>query len=49
MDRVNASDENGKIKTFWCKMRKNKPLDKSCKTEQTSGTKMEFYIFLSNN
>ncbi|MFS7981969.1 hypothetical protein Hanom_Chr10g00957241 [Helianthus anomalus] len=24
-------------------MRKNKPLDKSCKTGQTSGTKMAFY------
>ncbi|MFS7989122.1 hypothetical protein Hanom_Chr11g01043001 [Helianthus anomalus] len=24
-------------------MRKNKPLDESCKTDQTSGTKMAFY------
>ncbi|MFS7989543.1 hypothetical protein Hanom_Chr11g01048171 [Helianthus anomalus] len=29
--------------TFWIHMRKNKPLDESRKTSQTSGTKMTFY------
>ncbi|KAJ0858961.1 hypothetical protein HanRHA438_Chr13g0607051 [Helianthus annuus] len=28
---------------FWTQMRKNKPLDESRKTGQTSRTKMEFY------
>ncbi|MFS8014023.1 hypothetical protein Hanom_Chr15g01339801 [Helianthus anomalus] len=44
MDEVNESDENGKIQTFWVQMRKNKPLTKSRKSSQTSGTKkMAFY------
>ncbi|MFS7982558.1 hypothetical protein Hanom_Chr10g00964301 [Helianthus anomalus] len=32
-----------RFQTFWIQMRKNKPLDKSRKTGQTSGTKMTFY------
>ncbi|MFS7906073.1 hypothetical protein Hanom_Chr01g00055071 [Helianthus anomalus] len=31
------------FQTFWIQMRKNKPLDESRKTGQTSGTKMTFY------
>ncbi|MFS8021632.1 hypothetical protein Hanom_Chr16g01429701 [Helianthus anomalus] len=31
------------FQTFWIHMRKNKPLDESRKTGQTSGTKMAFY------
>ncbi|MFS7931498.1 hypothetical protein Hanom_Chr04g00356681 [Helianthus anomalus] len=34
-----------KIQTFWIHMRKNKPLDESRKTDQTSGTKMVFLLF----
>ncbi|MFS7933100.1 hypothetical protein Hanom_Chr04g00375801 [Helianthus anomalus] len=43
MDGVNEPDENGKNSNFWIQMRKNKPLDESCKTSQTSRTKMTFY------
>ncbi|MFS7959522.1 hypothetical protein Hanom_Chr08g00692091 [Helianthus anomalus] len=32
-----------RFQTFWIQMRKNKPLDVSHKTDQTSGTKMAFY------
>ncbi|MFS7901853.1 hypothetical protein Hanom_Chr01g00004471 [Helianthus anomalus] len=32
-----------KFQTFWIQMRKNKPLDESRKTGQTSRTKMTFY------
>ncbi|MFS8029241.1 hypothetical protein Hanom_Chr16g01520051 [Helianthus anomalus] len=32
-----------RFQTFWIQMRKNKPLDESHKTSQTSGTKMTFY------
>ncbi|MFS7890291.1 hypothetical protein Hanom_Chr15g01350971 [Helianthus anomalus] len=32
-----------RFQTFWIKIRKNKPLDESRKTGQTSGTKMTFY------
>ncbi|MFS8026777.1 hypothetical protein Hanom_Chr16g01490691 [Helianthus anomalus] len=32
-----------RFQTFWIQMRKNKPLDGSRKTDQTSGTKMAFY------
>ncbi|MFS7984454.1 hypothetical protein Hanom_Chr11g00986631 [Helianthus anomalus] len=32
-----------RFQTFWIKMQKNKPLDESRKTSQTSGTKMAFY------
>ncbi|MFS8009660.1 hypothetical protein Hanom_Chr14g01287561 [Helianthus anomalus] len=35
-----------RFQTFWIQMRKNKPLDKSRKSNQISGTKMAFY---SNN
>ncbi|MFS7922281.1 hypothetical protein Hanom_Chr03g00247251 [Helianthus anomalus] len=33
----------GRFQTFWIQMWKNKPLDESRKTDQTSGTKMGFY------
>ncbi|MFS8014976.1 hypothetical protein Hanom_Chr15g01350991 [Helianthus anomalus] len=32
-----------RFQTFWIQMRKNKPLDESRKSGQTSGTKMTFY------
>ncbi|MFS7960921.1 hypothetical protein Hanom_Chr08g00708691 [Helianthus anomalus] len=32
-----------RFQTFWMQMRKNKPLDESCKTGQTLWTKMTFY------
>ncbi|MFS7951055.1 hypothetical protein Hanom_Chr07g00590451 [Helianthus anomalus] len=32
-----------RFQTFWIQMRKNKPLDRSPKTDQTSGTKIAFY------
>ncbi|MFS7973169.1 hypothetical protein Hanom_Chr09g00853431 [Helianthus anomalus] len=32
-----------RFQTFWIQMQKNKPLDESRKTGQTSGTKMAFY------
>ncbi|KAJ0815509.1 hypothetical protein HanPSC8_Chr17g0798361 [Helianthus annuus] len=35
------------FQTFWILIRKNKPLDESCKSGQTSGTKMAFYFFYS--
>ncbi|MFS7916124.1 hypothetical protein Hanom_Chr02g00173441 [Helianthus anomalus] len=35
-----------RFQTFWIQMRKNKPLDESCKTSQISGTKMTFYSFI---
>ncbi|MFS7963793.1 hypothetical protein Hanom_Chr08g00742511 [Helianthus anomalus] len=31
-----------RFQTFWIQMRKNKPLDESRKSSQTSGTKMAF-------
>ncbi|MFS7974944.1 hypothetical protein Hanom_Chr10g00874721 [Helianthus anomalus] len=31
-----------RFQTFWIQMRKNKPLNRSCKTSQTSGTKLHF-------
>ncbi|MFS7943500.1 hypothetical protein Hanom_Chr06g00500981 [Helianthus anomalus] len=34
-----------RFQTFWIQMRKNKPLNESRKTGQTSGTKMAFYSF----
>ncbi|MFS7901671.1 hypothetical protein Hanom_Chr01g00002381 [Helianthus anomalus] len=43
MDGVNKLDEIARFQTFWTQMRKNKPLDESRKTDQTSGTKMAFY------
>ncbi|MFS7916353.1 hypothetical protein Hanom_Chr02g00176121 [Helianthus anomalus] len=36
-----------RIQTFWIQMRKNKPLDESRKSSQTSGTKMAFYLRLN--
>ncbi|MFS8029795.1 hypothetical protein Hanom_Chr17g01526531 [Helianthus anomalus] len=35
-----------RFQTLWIQMRKNKPLKKSRKTGQTSGTKMAFYSLL---
>ncbi|MFS7917267.1 hypothetical protein Hanom_Chr03g00187031 [Helianthus anomalus] len=32
-----------RFQNFWIQMRKNKPLDKSRKSSQTSGRKMAFY------
>ncbi|MFS7992372.1 hypothetical protein Hanom_Chr12g01081481 [Helianthus anomalus] len=32
-----------RFQTCWIHMPKNKPLDESCETGQTTGTKMEFY------
>ncbi|KAJ0848541.1 hypothetical protein HanPSC8_Chr13g0558711 [Helianthus annuus] len=45
MNEVNEPDENGKISNLLNPdvMRKNKPFDESCKTGQTSRTKMAFY------
>ncbi|MFS8007620.1 hypothetical protein Hanom_Chr14g01263201 [Helianthus anomalus] len=34
-----------RFQTFWIQMRKNKPLDGSYKTDQTSGMKRAFYSF----
>ncbi|MFS7969877.1 hypothetical protein Hanom_Chr09g00814281 [Helianthus anomalus] len=34
-----------RFQTFWIQMQKNKPLDESHKTGQTSGTKLAFYSF----
>ncbi|MFS7940506.1 hypothetical protein Hanom_Chr05g00465241 [Helianthus anomalus] len=31
-----------RFQTFWIQMRKNKPLDESCKIDQTLRTKMAF-------
>ncbi|MFS7916921.1 hypothetical protein Hanom_Chr03g00183021 [Helianthus anomalus] len=42
-----------RFQTFKIQMRKNKPLDKSCKSSQTSGTKMAFnskgYLLLTHS
>ncbi|MFS7991761.1 hypothetical protein Hanom_Chr12g01074391 [Helianthus anomalus] len=38
-----------RFQTFWIQMRKNKPLDESHKTGQTSGTKMAFYSSRKEN
>ncbi|MFS7928600.1 hypothetical protein Hanom_Chr04g00322681 [Helianthus anomalus] len=43
MDGVNEPNENGKISNLLDPDAKNKPLDESRKTGQTSGTKMTFY------
>ncbi|MFS7952896.1 hypothetical protein Hanom_Chr07g00612271 [Helianthus anomalus] len=37
-----------RFQTLWIQMRKNKPLDESRKTGQTSGTKMTFYSNSNN-
>ncbi|MFS8029982.1 hypothetical protein Hanom_Chr17g01528731 [Helianthus anomalus] len=49
MDGVNQPDENGKTLTFWIQMRKNKPLNESRKTGQTSRTKWHFTLNNKNN
>ncbi|MFS7967139.1 hypothetical protein Hanom_Chr09g00782251 [Helianthus anomalus] len=36
-----------RFQTFWIKMRKNKPLDESSKTGQTSGTKTKLAFYYS--
>ncbi|MFS7922115.1 hypothetical protein Hanom_Chr03g00244951 [Helianthus anomalus] len=36
-------NSNVRNKGIWIQMRKNKPLDESRKSGQTSGTKMAFY------
>ncbi|MFS7998580.1 hypothetical protein Hanom_Chr12g01155551 [Helianthus anomalus] len=38
-----------RFKTFWIQMRKNKPLDESCKTGQTSRTKWHFILIFIYN
>ncbi|MFS8003709.1 hypothetical protein Hanom_Chr13g01217061 [Helianthus anomalus] len=40
---VTGQMKMARFQTFWIQMRKNKPLDESHKTDQTSGTKMAFY------
>ncbi|MFS7908619.1 hypothetical protein Hanom_Chr01g00085271 [Helianthus anomalus] len=47
MDGVNESGENGNISNLLDSNAKNKPLDKSHKSGQTSGTKMAFYSVLN--
>ncbi|MFS7902212.1 hypothetical protein Hanom_Chr01g00008651 [Helianthus anomalus] len=37
-----------RFQTFWIQIWKNKPLDESCKTGQTSKTKMTFYSIIFN-
>ncbi|MFS7982218.1 hypothetical protein Hanom_Chr10g00960171 [Helianthus anomalus] len=32
-----------RFQTIWIRLQKNKPLDESCKTDQTTGTKMAIY------
>ncbi|MFS7923134.1 hypothetical protein Hanom_Chr03g00257141 [Helianthus anomalus] len=36
----------GRFQTFWIQMLKNKPLDKRCKTDQTSETKMAYNLLI---
>ncbi|MFS7920996.1 hypothetical protein Hanom_Chr03g00231411 [Helianthus anomalus] len=36
-----------RFQTFWIQMRKNKPLNESRKTSQTSGTKMTYFTLLT--
>ncbi|MFS7924519.1 hypothetical protein Hanom_Chr03g00273521 [Helianthus anomalus] len=38
-----------RFQTFWIQMQKNKPLDKSRKTDQTSGSKMTFNSLQKHN
>ncbi|MFS7951349.1 hypothetical protein Hanom_Chr07g00594101 [Helianthus anomalus] len=38
--------KKARFQTFLIQMRKNKPLDESCKSSQTSRTKMAFYSSL---
>ncbi|MFS7922245.1 hypothetical protein Hanom_Chr03g00246841 [Helianthus anomalus] len=37
-----------RFQTFWIQMRKNKPLDETRKTGQTSGTKMGIFTLKLN-
>ncbi|KAF5779495.1 hypothetical protein HanXRQr2_Chr12g0560141 [Helianthus annuus] len=37
-----------RFQIFWIQIRKNKPLDESCKTDQTSTTKTAFYCILNH-
>ncbi|KAF5807739.1 hypothetical protein HanXRQr2_Chr05g0237021 [Helianthus annuus] len=46
MMEVTSRMKMARFQTFWIQMRKNKPLDKSRETGQTSGTKMAFYSTL---
>ncbi|MFS8027951.1 hypothetical protein Hanom_Chr16g01504781 [Helianthus anomalus] len=49
MNGINKPDEYARFQTFWIQMRKNKPLDESRKTEQTSKDEngiLLFYISL---
>ncbi|MFS7921051.1 hypothetical protein Hanom_Chr03g00232091 [Helianthus anomalus] len=39
--------EMTRFQTFWIRIRKNKPLDESRKTAQTSGTKWHFTLKFS--
>ncbi|MFS7965498.1 hypothetical protein Hanom_Chr09g00763001 [Helianthus anomalus] len=43
--KLTSQVKMARFQTFWIQMRKNKPFDKSRKTEQTSGTKMVFYSY----
>ncbi|MFS7951261.1 hypothetical protein Hanom_Chr07g00592921 [Helianthus anomalus] len=36
-----------RFQTFWIQIRKDKPLDESSKTGQTSGTKMAVYSYIT--
>ncbi|MFS7905411.1 hypothetical protein Hanom_Chr01g00047351 [Helianthus anomalus] len=47
MDGVSELGENGKISNLLDPDAEKKTLEKSRKTDQTSGTKMAFYYFLS--
>ncbi|MFS7908037.1 hypothetical protein Hanom_Chr01g00078471 [Helianthus anomalus] len=49
MDGVNELMKMAILQTFWIHMRKNKPLDESRKSGQTSGTKMAFYSIYSKS
>ncbi|MFS7910988.1 hypothetical protein Hanom_Chr02g00112661 [Helianthus anomalus] len=41
--KLTSSIKMARFQTFWIQTRKNIPLDESCKTGQTSRTKMAFY------
>ncbi|MFS8017816.1 hypothetical protein Hanom_Chr15g01384861 [Helianthus anomalus] len=44
--KLMSQKKMARIQTFWIQMRKNKPLDESRKTGQSSGTKMAFYSII---
>ncbi|MFS7909921.1 hypothetical protein Hanom_Chr02g00100281 [Helianthus anomalus] len=48
MDGVNERMKTARFQNFWIQMRKNRPLDESHKSGQTSGTKMAFYSNLNH-